>query len=56
MTNTFERNQKGGVSPKFAVLVSGVCIAIGGMFFFQSEATYSILDNISAEIEFVTNL
>lgn len=56
MLNTFANNQKVGVSPKFAALVSGLFIAIGGMFFFQSEAVYSILDNMSAEIEYVTNL
>jgi hypothetical protein len=56
MLNTFAQNQNGGVSPQFAILVSGLFLTIGGVLFFQSETVYGLFDNLLAEIGYVTNL
>lgn len=55
MPNTFIQNQKGGVSPQFAILISAVFIIIGSLLYFQSETAYSLFDNMVSEIRYITN-
>lgn len=56
MLNTFAQNQKGGVSPEFAILISAFFLAIGGVLFFQGEMVYDLFDNMMDEIKYVANL
>lgn len=56
MLNTYSQHQTAGVSPKFAILVSGLLLAVGVALFFQSETVYSLFDNLNAQVEYVTNL
>lgn len=56
MTNTFIQDQKGGVSPQFAIFLCSIFLAIGGALYFQSETVYSLFDNFMNEIRYATNL
>ena len=50
------QNQKGGVSPQFAILVSALFITIGSLMYFQSETVYGLFDNMMNEIKYATQL
>lgn len=54
MQNTFLHNQKGGVSPQFAIIICAIFLTIGGALYFQGETVYGLFDNMMNEIKYIT--
>ena len=44
MPNAFIQDQKGGVSPQFAIMLCTVFLIMGGALYFQSETVYGLFD------------
>lgn len=51
MLNTFAKNQNGGVSPEFAILISSVFIVIGGALYLQGPEVYGLFDSLTNEVK-----
>ena len=56
MLNTFAQNQKGGVSPQFAILISAVFLSIGAGLYFEGDTVYGLFDNMMDEIRYAVKL
>lgn len=50
MINNFAKNQSGGVSPQFAIIVSAIFLTIGGGLYFEGDTAYRIFDQFMNEI------
>ena len=56
MYDKFAKDQKGGVSPQFAILVSAMFITIGCALYFEGETVYKLFDNLMEEVKYAVEL
>jgi hypothetical protein len=56
MYNQFAKDQKGGVSPQFAILISAVFISIGCALYFEGETVYRLFDDLMNEVKYAVKL
>lgn len=56
MYNHFVKDQKGGVSPQFAILISTIFISIGCVLYFEGETVYGLFDNLMNEVRYAVKL
>lgn len=54
--NNFSKNQSGGVSPQFAIMISTLFIVIGGALYLEGDAVYGLFDNLMNEIKIAAKL
>ena len=56
MLNTFSQNQKGGVSPQFAILVSVLFLSIGAALYMEGDTVYQLFDNIVDQVRYAVKI
>jgi len=55
MISNFAKNQKGGVSPQFAIFVSSIFLTLGSVLYFQSDMAYTFFDNLLQQVKDLSN-
>lgn len=56
MYSQFAKDQKGGVSPQFAILVSAMFVTMGCVLYFQGETVYGLFDTLMNEVRHAVKL